>query len=173
MSIPTYKLIASQIVGSTPVTTITFSSIPATYTDLVIKASIRSNRSGVNSDGLYMSLNGNSGTNFISLENINSSATSHQTSNYGGGWVATFDGNTAASNVFSNTEIYIPNYTSSVAKSYSTDSAAEDTTSSQFANSLAAGLNTTTTSAVTSISFSANGSFVQYSTFYLYGIKNS
>jgi hypothetical protein len=173
MAIPTYKLIASQVVGSSPVSTITFSSIPNTYTDLYLLISARSNRSSADSDGMYMSLNGNGGTNFISLENIGNSAQSHQTSNYGGGWVGAFTATNATSSTFGNMSIYIPNYLSSTSKSYSADSVAESNSTTIFSNALEAGLNTTTTSAVTSVSFSANGSFVQYSTFYLYGIKNS
>jgi hypothetical protein len=175
MALATYELIQS-VTLTTTTATVTLGSggtIPSTYTDLFLFISARSNRSGADSDGMYMALNGNGGTNFISAENIGGNAYSHQTANYGGGWVGTFTATNATSNVFGNMSIYIPNYLSNVSKTYSTDSAAESASGSIFSNAFSAGLNTTTTAPVTSISFSANGSFIQYSNFYLYGIKNS
>jgi hypothetical protein len=42
----TYEIISSVTVGSGGAANIEFTSIPATYTDLYVLASIRSNRSG-------------------------------------------------------------------------------------------------------------------------------
>lgn len=80
-------------------------------------------------------------------------------------------------NTFSNTEIYIPNYTSSNYKSVSSDSVQEanDTTNNNMW--LLAGL-WSNTGAITQIDIGADDTsssynFLQYSTFTLYGIKNS
>ena len=53
----TYTLIEAQTLGSSAAS-VTFSSIPATYTDLIIKASTRSARSGSSGDNVIIYLNG-------------------------------------------------------------------------------------------------------------------
>ena len=73
---------------------------------------------------------------------------------------------------FGNLEIYFPNYLTSAAKSYSVDSVVENNATAGMA-SLDAGL-TSSTSAITAITLTPNsGSWVQYSTVYLYGVNNA
>jgi hypothetical protein len=72
-------------------------------------------------------------------------------------------------NTFSNGEIYIPNYAGSNYKSWSSDAVTENNATSADM-SMVAGL-TSITAAITSITLAPNaGSFVQYSTFSLYGV---
>jgi TRAP-type mannitol/chloroaromatic compound transport system substrate-binding protein len=166
----TYTLINSTTVGSGGASSVTFSSIPATYTDLVVKWSVRSTFGSAESAALYMLLNASSSNfTFKRLRGNGSTADSYGESSstlYG-----TTDAGTATSNTFSNGELYIPNYTSSNYKSYSVDSVTENNASTAIAVFFA-GL-WSNTSAITSIGFSTDNNLGQYSTFYLYGINNS
>jgi hypothetical protein len=165
----TYTLISSVTVGSGGASTIDFTSIPQTYTDLLISSSIRTNRSAVGSY-FFLSFNGNT-SNFSSrfLTGDGSSATSGSQARLGG--VETNANATASA--FANNQLYIPNYTSSNHKSYSADSVVENNATTGF-DYLIAGL-WSDTSAITSITITpeAGGTYIQYSTAYLYGIKNS
>ena len=171
MANPTMTLIASNIVGSGGVSSVTFSSIPQTYTNLVVKMSVRDTSSGGYNNSL-ITFNGSStgyseieiGYNGSSVYSASQSTTSLQFDR--------IDGNGATSNTFSNNELYIPNYTSSNYKSISADNVTE-TNGSSITISLGAQL-WSNTAAITSITIAgASASFVQYSTFYLYGINNS
>ena len=170
MANPTMTLIASNTVGSGGAASVTFSSIPQTYTDLKVVVSARTNGAGANS---------NPWTPLIVTLNLTTTTSSKQLYGTGSGtgsdssvnniYVADTD-NTA--NTFSNSEIYIPNYTSTNQKSYSANSATENNATASLAL-MAAGL-TNLTSAITSVTLAPDtNSFAQYSTFYLYGIKNS
>ena len=166
----TFVQIGSTVtVGGGGAATIDFTSIPATYTDLVVKISARSVRSAVN-DVLYMKVNG-SATTYSSkvLEGNGATPTS-----YNGGSTAFSDilGIPAASStasVFSNAEIYIPNYTSANYKSISADSVGENNATTAYTD-LYAGL-WSNTAAITSITlYNIISNFAQYSAASLYGI---
>jgi hypothetical protein len=169
----TYTLIEAKTLGSSTAS-ITFSSIPATFTDLLISFSTRSTSSAESPfNNQKLRFNGDTGSNYSArlLFGNGSAAASGANStdsilfNYGNA------GNTTA-NTFSNGQIYIPNYLSSNQKSVSIDCVVENNATGALVN-FTAGLYTGT-AAITSASLDdANGSFVQYSTFYLYGIKNS
>ena len=89
------------------------------------------------------------------------------------GEVGVLAGNNATASTFGNAEIYIPNYAGSTNKSFSVDSVNENnaTSASQF---LYANL-WSNTAAITSITLLSGGSvnLLQYSTAYLYGVKNA
>ena len=174
MANPTMTLIGSPItVGSGGVASVTFSSIPATYTDLVVKASVRSLRAS-SEDGMGFTVNSSGATSWLLLTGNGSSASSGTNSSlgYGSFWTGRIPGNTTTSNTFGNWELYLPNYILSGAKSYSLDAVTEDNSSSAYA-SLQAGYYSSV-GAVTSLTLSAaNSNLAQYSTFYLYGISNS
>ena len=170
----TYILIASSTVGSGGASTIDFSSIPSTYTDLLLKVSLR-NSSANDRRILFIRFNGlTSGYTDTSIRGYNASALS-QTDNGGTNSTPVWDlpAANATANTFSNQEIYIPNYASSAQKSISSDGIGEN----NGANGAIAGLTAAllnTTSAISSMSlFCSPGDFVQYSTAYLYGIKKS
>ena len=105
---------------------ITFSSIPATFTDLKLVISARAT-SEINStikwSEIIMRPN-NSGSNLSarSLLGFSTNTVTSNTDAISGGFA---NGNTTTSNTFSSVEIYIPNYRSSVAKSFSVDSVTE------------------------------------------------
>ena len=82
-------------------------------------------------------------------------------------------GATATASTFGNGDIYIPNYAGSNYKSASADTVSENNASTGY-DDMTAGL-WSNTAAITSIAISSftSSTIIQYSTFYLYGIKNS
>jgi hypothetical protein len=76
----TYEPIATTTVSGSSTTTITFSSIPSTYTDLVLIADATASTSG---QGMNLYLNGDAGTNYSStrLYSNGSTVTSDRQSN--------------------------------------------------------------------------------------------
>jgi|LakMenE01Jun11ns_1017448.scaffolds.fasta_scaffold9689050_2 hypothetical protein len=162
----TYTLIASNTVGSGGAANIQFTSIPQTYTDLLIKISGRANDTGTN---LVLTLNSTSTISSIALRGYGSGYTSDTSTT---AVLRMVEPSNFTASTFASAEIYIPNYTSSNNKSWSADGVIEnnDTDSAQ---ALIAGL-TSIAVAITSITLAPiTGSFVQYSTAYLYGISNS
>lgn len=165
----TYTLIASSTVGAGGAATISFSSIPSTYTDLVLKISARTN-SGYYVDDLNLSYNGSSSNlTWRVVQGNGSAASSASGSTYRAGLT---DGGTATSSTFGNTDIYIPNYAGSNYKSASADVVMETNATASLVE-LGATL-WSQTAAINALSISSTGgNFVQYSTAYLYGVKNA
>lgn len=165
----TYTLISSSTVGSGGAATIDFTSIPSTYTDLLVKLSARNSYAAI-SDWVYIKFNNNTSNYSYRLlqGNGTSVASYNNTTQYSGD----INSSTSSSNTFGNYEIYIPNYAGTNNKSYSTDAVTEDNGSNPLTD-LVAGL-WSNTSAINQITFTPrNGTFNQYSTAYLYGISNS
>lgn len=173
MSSPTYTLIARNTL-STNTAFIEFTSIPSTYTDLVLKCSTRSTNAGTFSDSFYVYVNSSSATvnsdtilrgngstassvrftsnNFIQIDNMDSA------------------GNTA--NTFSSQEFYFPKYSSTGNKPISGINAMETNASAAYIQADA--ILWTGTTAISSLFLSfATGNLASDSTFYLYGIKNA
>lgn len=169
----TYVAIATVTVGSGGASSIDFSSIPGTYTDLQIVLSGRQSSTG--GTNVNMKFNGSSSgyTNkdiISAAGTVLSESTVLGTSSIKIGFIP--DNTNYTVSTFSNQLVYIPNYTSSNYKSVSTDNAMENNSTSVYFG-LFAGL-WSNTSAITSIALTCeNGNFVQYSTATLYGIKNS
>jgi len=164
----TYEAIATVTVGSGGAANIEFTSIPATYTDLLLMHSTRQNAG--NAPSLLIKFN-SSTSNFSSRYLIGSGSTASSgtsPANYAGN----SDGSSNTASTFANGSIYIPNYAGSNYKSYSVDDVQENNATEAYAT-LIAGL-WSNTAAITSITlYNASNSFVQYSTATLYGIKNS
>lgn len=164
----TFVKIASVTVGSGGASSVTLSSIPSTYTDLIVKASVRGAQAQV-----YTTMQ-------VSFNGVTTNLSSKQL--YGTGAAAgsyndttmiqpSANGANATANTFDNFEMYIPNYAGSNYKSLSIDNVTENNATSAYAE-LFAGL-WSSTSAITSITFTGVSTLNQYSTFTLYGIKNS
>jgi hypothetical protein len=166
----TFIKIASATVGSGG-GSITFSSIPSTYTDLCLKLSVRSNRSA-SEDGLGIAPNSaSSGYTYRILSGNGSNASSVATA-YEQIWAARINGNTTTSNTFTSSEFYFPNYAGSTSKVYSGESVTENNGTEAFATLSA--VSQSSTSAITSLLIQAiNGTLMQYSTAVLYGINKS
>jgi hypothetical protein len=172
----TYTLISSQVLASSA-SSVTFSSIPATYTDLVLRISTRGSLAGYFTNQ-YITFNSDTATNYSDTYLYSDSTTggSAKDTNTSIGYVSLTDGSSADANNFGSAEIYIPNYNSSTYKPYSVTSVYENNASiNLYGNWVLAGL-WRNTSAVTSINVSSEGTgyyFLANSSFYLYGIKNS
>jgi hypothetical protein len=165
----TYEAIATVTVGGGGAATIDFTSIPATYTDLVVKISARQGAE----NAFDLTFNGNASSYVtLKIQGSGSSVTSG-----GGGTTAAIrvigiasSGSTA--NTFGNAEIYIPNYASSNYKSISYDGVNENNATEAYMN-LAAGL-WSNTAAINQITITPRvANIVEHSTATLYGIKNS
>jgi hypothetical protein len=148
-------------------TSVTFSNIPQTgYTDLKIVVSARTNNAN-NTVYLVTEFNGvSSGYTTRDLYGTGSAAASRSLVNTNS---PVIPGSTSTANVFSNMEIYIPNYASNTNKSYSADSVTENNGTTAF-QAMSAIL-WSNTAAITSIKLTPElGSLIAGSTFSLYGI---
>jgi hypothetical protein len=165
----TYTLINSNVLTS-DAASVTFSSIPGTYTDLKFVYSARVTAGGIAHTD-FIKFN-NSSANFkvrtLQAEGSGTPASGSDTT----GTAGLNNGPTSTSNTFANTEIYIPNYASSNYKSYSVDSVTENNATTAYIQ-LVAGL-WSNTAAITEINIDPDsGNYLTGSSFYLYGIKNS
>lgn len=168
----TYVLIASNTLTS-DTATVTFSSIPGTYTDLVVKWSARDTWSDYAS-GIFVTFNGTT-TNYSDthLTGLNGASQSVSSRNTNAARIEGFDtAATATSSAFSLGELYITNYLASSNKSTFMNTMAENNSQYNVVLDNAAGL-WRNTSAITEIKFSARSNFATNSSFWLYGIKNS
>ena len=170
----TYTLIESQVLGSSAAS-VTFSAIPATYTDLVLRISARSDRTVSVTQPIRLSVNGTGGTSYswTELTGDGSAAASARvaSTSYTEQAYATAGGATA--NTYGSAEIYIPSYLASQNKPIGGFSNSEN-------NATAAGILAvaglfSSSAAITSITLAQSSTFLWLadSSFYLYGIKNS
>ena len=172
----TYTLISSNVLTSTA-STVTFSSIPSTYTDLVLRMSIRDTNTTIIIGGGNVKFNGSS-TNIYSVTRLigdGSAASSTRTSN-SASIAFNCAGNNAGmtTNTFSSVEIYIPSYTVSQNKPIGQFNVTEN-------NSTTAGDTEIDswaqlyrdTNAISSMVITAPATFAIGSSFYLYGISNA
>jgi hypothetical protein len=143
----TMQLIQTQILG-TAAASIEFTSIPQDGTDLVVVASLRSNRSPDTEDSAKVEFN-NSSSNFSwrrlrgDGSAVNSNAGTDNTLFQNQNALGT------TANTFSSVQMYIPNYTLTINKSFSVDSVNENNATLAWMNILN-GL-WSNTSAITSI----------------------
>lgn len=172
----TYKLIFQSTVGSGGAANIDFTSIPTdgTYTDLLLKLSARSTRNDFATNDVLVSFNNSSANqtqiNLRGYPNgpISQSMTSIMLGNMPS---ATNTGST-----FANSEMYIANYSNSSNKSVNINGVSESNGGGTYDWWLNSGANLwSITSAINRITLTPEGgwSFAQYTTAYLYGIKNS
>jgi hypothetical protein len=157
----TYTPIATTTIGST-VTTYTFSSIPSTYTDLIIVATLKI--SGAGDNGISLRYNGDSGTNysFTYLNGNGTSVASGRSSNQSYAQVGNISGDYYYPSI-----IHIMNYSNTTTYKTTVSKASLATYYQQAYTSL-----WRNTSAINQIEVRANGGadFVSGSTLTLYGI---
>ncbi len=167
----TFELIASSTVGAGGAASIDFSSIPSTYTDLVVVLSSRCTQSG-NSAWSHIYFNG-SNTNLSSRALYGSGSATGNASSAVAPVYSSFTnaaGDTA--NTFNNETHYIPNYAGSNYKSFNSDSVTENNATLAVA-AIGNGL-WSSTAAINQVTiYPDSGNYVQYSTAYLYGVKNA
>jgi len=170
---PNMKAIETVIVGSGGAASIEFASIPQTYTDLLLKVSGRGSRTGNDGgDDAYMQFNGyTTGYTNQKLRGYGTNASSSSSSSEIGCYFV-IDNVSATASTFGNTELYIPNYTSSNNKSVSSDSVAENNQTNSFLF-LVASL-WSNTNAITSIIIRPDTQpWLEHTTATLYGITSA
>lgn len=170
----TYTLISSNTLSSTT-SSVTFSAIDNSYSDLIFKVSARTN-TGSTQSNLAIEFNGDSSSLYSSVILFDTGNTAYSQVWNNLSYTYTYGnavGSTATSNTFSNFELYLPNYNNN-AKTYSTFGVTENNSSTDASICINAGYYNSA-NAITSVRFFANdsSSFVANSSFWLYGIKNS
>lgn len=182
MPTPTYTLLASNVLTTTAAS-VTFSNIPDTYTDLVLRTSTR-NSAATNTTDQRITFNGVGGTSYSTTQ-ISGFGGGASSSRYSNQPYAQFqnlgDISTSTPNTFDNQEIYIPSYTVAQEKSISWSAASENNAAGFMGSGTPGGANVgasanyfRNTSAISSIAIiNPSSSFASGSSFFLYGIKNS
>ena len=170
----TYTLIASSTVGAGGASSIVFSSIPSTYTDLVLKLSVRSNRATVQDTFKITFNSSSSGYSFKRLYGDGTTAASDGSTGDAYLTVGYSVGNSASDSTFGNVELYIPNYSNtSVNKQISTDGTGESNAITAYQGFFASlWANTAAINSIT-IEGGTSATLLQYSAAYLYGISKS
>jgi hypothetical protein len=167
----THKKIQTVTVGAGGASSIDFTSIPQTYSDLKIVLSARDARTVV-AASVVLQLNGSSATSGSYRRIYGDGSAGFSDSDTGGATVQSghSNGNSGTANTFGNVEIYIPNYTGSSNKSFSSDGVAETNGATTYM-SFVAGL-WADTAAITSLSVkpATAVNFLQYTTATLYGV---
>jgi hypothetical protein len=172
----TYKLISSNVLASAT-GSVTFSSIPSTYTDLTLQVSIRTSELNLG-DRINVTVNGNTTGIYgeILLRGDGSAIANNYNANLSSATDIYVNGNTSTASTFSSGELYFPSYAGGQRKILGIFSAAENNAASgagSYMGLLAYTINTT--SAISSIEIVplSETNFLANSSFYLYGIKNS
>jgi hypothetical protein len=160
------QLIEHYEVPSGGVSSITFSSIPATFTDLHLMLSLRSDRDRI-TDDLLCALN--SGGTYSSRFLFGSGSTV-SSSSITNAYAGSYPGNDATANTFGNKQIYIPNYSATGNKMYSADTVTENNGTE--ARQMIVVTSWSETSPITTITITSLNStnFLEYSSATLYGI---
>ncbi len=166
----TYTLIKGETLASSAAS-YTFTAIPSTFTDLVLRVSARRSAAGrVDLDFYFNADNANNSYTYIR----GNGATA--TSNRGGTIIRNNDtvpSTSETADTFGSAEIYVPNYVGTALKPVSIFGVGENNATTSYITATA-GLWNFGAATVTSITLSPSaGSFVTGSSFYLYGIKSS
>lgn len=172
----TYIQIGSTItVGAGGQAALEFTSIPSTYTDLILKWTARGTTTSPDRDALLASIKFNNTSTTYTSKWVNGRGNGTTPSSFNGGALAGYVPSSSwTTSCFSNTDIYIPNYAGSQQKAYSIDNVAEQNVAGFDAGiGLGAGL-WNGTGAINQITLTLDyGNFAQYSTASLYGISKS
>lgn len=158
----TYEPIATQILTANA-TSVTFSSIPSSYTDLIL---IFNGTNATSNNGLRLRFNSDSGTNYSTtyLYGNGSSAVSERTTNTTGGQIATDIASTQATSI-----AHIMNYSNTTTfKTF----LGRGSSAANFADAqVSLWRNTAAITSVTVLLGAGTSNFSTGSTFTLYGIK--
>jgi hypothetical protein len=174
----TYKLIASSVASGGAVSSVAFTSIPSTYTDLVLTCSWRGSSAGADAQ-LWLSINNTSYAN-IPLAYLQTGGTPVGGGRVSANWiVGGGNSNGSTAGVFTPTLVYITNYASTdkyktfIIDNFMTGNVGQPT---QYNYTEAVTKNFQDTSTVISslnLKVGSSDNLMQYSSFYLYGISNA
>ena len=168
----TYELIAKSVLGSAAAN-IDFTSIPATYDDLLVLGTFRG-ENAVRADAGIVLMNINGVSTNRSQRRVLATSSSASSATFSTAYVGITGGTSGTSNTFSSLSIYIPNYAGSTNKSFSVDNVSEANDSTYYVVEAVAGL-WSSTAAIDQLTFSLNpgGNLAAGSSVYLYGITKS
>jgi hypothetical protein len=175
----TYEKIQTVTVGSGGQSEIEFTSIPSTYTDLIVQLSVRTNTSGTERDSIGLRINSDTGSNYTWCRmygyTSSSKGADSQTTNYvaiGGLMPAA----SADADTFAGITFHFYNYASTSIKKLGHWMGGGHCTSTNWV-SVTGSFEFNSTSAITSIKFynfdNSSSLFTQHSSATLFGIKNS
>lgn len=173
----TFEVISSQTLN-TNTSTISFNSIPQTYTDLVLRITTRSS-SSAQPDWIYLTSNSNTGSiySWVRIQsNGSASSAARQAATTpvasGASYFGFITGTSDTADSFASVEMYIPSYTNSTySKQVSVHSITTNNATLSYQNLYANLIGSS--AAISSISLSAQGNFVSGSSFILYGVKKN
>jgi hypothetical protein len=162
------ELIQTVTLGSAA-SSISFSTLPTSYDDILIVVSGRTDRASV-TDDVKVEFNGVNTNQSVRLLFGTGSSASSATDTLIYGWT---NGGNSTSNTFGSTQFYIPNYRSAAAKSVSIDAINEGNQTTQYQGLAAAQWNST--AAITDITLRpyTGPNFVTGTSASLYGIKSA
>jgi hypothetical protein len=163
----TCELIAKVNVGSGGTSAILFDNIPATFTDLYLVHSLRTNRAAV-VETMWGKLNGS--TSDMTIRSIEPNGSTIANDSGSVIRLGNATGASATSDTFASSEIYIPNYAGSTNKSLSIVGVQE--TNATTAYMVISAVLWAQTSAITSIEIYSgfSNTIQEHSSAYLYGI---
>lgn len=160
-----YQLIETVTVGVGGASSISFTSIPQTFTDLAVMLSTRSTSTG---NQIIPSINGSTATASRNLFGDGGSALGTT----GVTWLGFGCSSSDTASAFGNGFIYFPNYALTQTKFASSHACNENSGATAYLT-ISTGYWVSTT-AISTLSFATNGgNFAQHSTVSLYGIKSS
>jgi hypothetical protein len=168
-----FSLISTTTVGAGGAASVTFSSIPGTYTDLVLLVSAKYSSAGYEEDYLSVQFNSDTGSNYthgILMDDGFSFFTKGYTSPATRVNLGYIPGSNTNANFMSNMRIEIPYYASSNAKVIQSEWGWLRAANYESANGISGG-GWTNTNAITSLTFFSpvSATIAQYSMFSLYG----
>jgi hypothetical protein len=173
----TMQLIAKQTIGAGGAASVTFSSIPQTFTDLKIVMSWRNTTQAVQQSNAHLTFNGQTSRYYERLlfgTGVSNGSVGRDNTFPYITWSGSGNGASTTANTFGSTETYICNYTTSNPKSISSDSVTENNAADAWIIMNTALWNPVTNAPITSITITADtGAIAEFSEFTLYGISNS
>ncbi len=166
--------IAQVDVGAGGATTIAFTSIPATYTDLQLVVSTR--LASVSTGNFQLIVNSDTSNAVQSHRTLEGTGSAAQSLNGSAvvyfAYLGKVPGTDTTASTFGNATIYIPNYAGATNKSISVDNVTENNATAAW-QGIFAGLRADT-GAITSLTIQGQGNtLAQYSSATLYGISKS
>lgn len=168
---PTYTLISSNTLGSAAAS-VSFTSIPNIYTNLIIRCSARRSASGLTDLTFY--LNSDSATNaYTYMQSSGSAATGGNVTSSSIKSLNTVPSTAETASTFGSIEITIPFKNSTAANAVGVFGVGENNGATGYVNN-AAGLRVTGTGTISSVTINPGaGSFDTGSSFYLYGLTQA
>lgn len=174
----TFEAISSVTIGASATNSVSFTNIPNTYTDLQLFYSAKTSQGTGYSQNMRLTFNGSTSQYaevilYKAGEAVNATSKALGTDAYLN-WPALAQENVGTS-IFGTGYFYIPNYTSTNTKSILNNYISEDdnATAPWITQSIGR-WDAATDAAITSFALTLGaGNYAQYSTFNLYGIKNT